>query len=262
MKTLKLFLLLGVAILFATIWSCNLASTTDQANAKDVYSGRLATADILLFSNGETGDTKDALNNGYDTTCMSVNYVINSDSTITKTITFNNCQIGDGNLRNGTIKITFKRGWKKILNQPVVVEFINYQRGGINGTLNGKHTLKLTNLTPITLEVKAENMSLKFDTGEEHTWNGISTIKWLKGFSTPRYHLDDSLLINFNENGYTRKGDSFNAVGTDIVNTNCDGKIKPVDGTIVFTNEDRNRTVTIKFDGCSGLIVNGIRINQ
>lgn len=257
---MKKFLQISASLIIVAILaiSCNKITTIDQATAKDSHLGEYATSDVLLFSNGETDGGKTV---GYDTTCMTSTIIQNNDGTITKTLTFNNCNIGDNVTRNGKIKITFTPGWKRNLNIPVVVEFDNYSRGG-EGTLSGKHTLKVTSLTPITLEVIAENMSITFENNEQHKWNGTRTIEWLKGFLTPRYQKDDSLKINYNLEGYNRNGEKFTNKGTDLIYSNCEGKLKVTAGTMIIKNIDKNKTLTVEFNGCSQYTINGIQINQ
>lgn len=256
MKKLLQFTSLFLIIAIIAI-SCNKLTEVDQATAKDSHLSELATSDVLLFSNGETGGNKA---NGYDTTCFTSSVNQNNDGTITKTLTFNNCNIGDNVTRNGIIKIIFAPGWQKTLNSTVTVEFEGYSRG--EGVLNGKHILKLTSLRPITLQVTAENMVMTFENKEQHKWSGTRTIEWLKGFDTPRYHKDDSLKVNYNMEGFNRKGEKFTNTGTDLIYSNCDGKIKVTAGTMVIKNIDKNKTLTVEFNGCSQYTINGIQINQ
>lgn len=255
-KFLQITGLLTIIALIAI--SCNKITTIDQATAKDSHLGEYATSDVLLFSNGETDGGK---TQGYDTTCMTSTIIQNNDGTITKTLNFNNCNIGDGVTRNGIIKITFTPGWKRNLKTPAIVEFENFSRGN-EGILNGKHILKFTSLAPITLEVVADNMSITFENNEQHKWSGTRTIQWLKGFETPRYYKDDSLKVNYSLEGYNRNGEKFTNTGTDLIYSNCDGKLKVTAGTMIIKNLDKNKTLTVEFNGCSEYTINGIRINQ
>lgn len=264
MKTLTKTLVLAILLVIAAT-SCNKVSTTDQATANDVSLGEYATSDVLLFANGETGGTKDAIdytNNGYDTTCMTITFQQNQDSSITKTITFNDCNIGDGISRTGQIKITFFPGWKNRLNTPTTVEFLNLKRGKKQITLNGKHIVKITKLLPLTFEVTAENMSITFDNGETHKWSGTRTIEWLKGFFTPRYNRDDSIRINFTQDAYNRKGEHLNIVGTNVIHSFCENRIKVTSGVIIVNNLDKNRKITIEYSGCGTYTVNDQSIEQ
>jgi hypothetical protein len=255
----KLLQFTGSLLIVAIIAiSCYKITSIDQATAKDSHLGEYATSDVLLFSNGETSGGK---TNGYDTTCMTSTIIQNNDGTITKTLTFNNCNIGDNVTRNGKIKITFTPRWQNTLNSPVVVQFEGYSRGG-ECIFDGIHTLKLTSLNPITLDVVAENMSITFENKEQHKWNGTRTIVWLKGFLTPRYHKDDSLKMNYNLEGFNRKGEKFTNTGTDLIYSNCEGRLKVTAGTMVIKNIDKNKTLTVEFNGCSQYTINGIQVNQ
>lgn len=262
MKNLLKFSLFIIAIaIFA--FSCDKLTTVDQATAKDSHLGELATSDVFLFSNGETDGSKSLFidSTGYDT-CFTATAIQNNDGTITKTLTFNGCNIGDGVTRSGQIIITYTPKWRVTLNSTVTVEFKNYVRGTQGDTINGTNTLKLTSLRPITIEMTAQNMVIKFSTGEEFKWEGTRTIQWLSGFATPRYRLDDSLAVNFVSEGYNRKGEHFTDTGTDLILSNCNGAMKISSGTEIINNIDLNKTLTVIFNGCGSYTINGIQISE
>lgn len=261
MKTLFKTLVFAALLVIAAT-SCKKLTETDQATANDATVGEYATSDVLLFSNGETGSSKDALDNVYDTTCRTVTFTYNDDSTITKTITFNDCNIGDGISRTGQIKITFKPGWKFRLNTPATVELINFKRGREQHIFNGKHTIKLTAFEPLTFEINAENMSITFDNGETYKWSGTRTIEWLKGFSTYRYNKDDSIRANFTHDAYNRKGEHLNVVGTDIIHSFCENRIKITSGFVVINNLDKDKKITVEFNGCGSYTINDQQVEQ
>lgn len=120
------------------------------------------------------------------------------------TVQFSNYQVGQGRVKNGTIKI-YVTGPLRMPRTTRIITFENYTIDG--NLIEGKKTI--SNLDGINFTIKLEDGKITFDDGTFILRQMERNRKWIAGTNTPFFVWDDEFMISGFSSGVNRRGKTF-----------------------------------------------------
>lgn len=192
-----------------------------------------------------------------------------TDTTWRSAITFDNCQMPNGNILDGKIVIEAVKNTENH-SLTIVYAFINFHHNGIlvAGTKTVVFTIKSTDTLQIPHPVTniTINMTLTFPDGKVYHREGHRVRQMIEGFMTPYIWHDDVFSITGNWNTSSEEGTRTSTITNPlIIKMNCHNIVSGVISTVKndnvitldFGNGDCDNTAILTVNGESTTIVLG-----
>lgn len=274
-------ILLGLALSLAFL-SCSKedATSTEMDSAKKVVSTNIkideASNDLSDITDnlimamggmmGKSGDTPEP----YLPACVTVEGSYTND-TWTKTLTFTNCTMPNGNVLDGTLTITAVKN-AETHTFTITHTFTNFHHNGIKveGTRTVVKSLKTTDTLAILhpVDTITMNMTFTFTDGSVHHTEGTRIREMIEGFLTPMLWHDDVFSITGNWINASADGTCNATITSPLIlklSQECHGIVQ---GVITFVKNDKtivvdygtgacDKTATVTIDGKTETITIG-----